>query len=232
MAETAFSDQVLHEAGWLSRLPADFRSAWMARANHFKVPRGEMLYRDGDEGRCLYGLISGTMAITIGPPRLAPRLINIMHPGTWFGVGPLLRSGGRTMEFRTAESSRLVRVSGAAIDQMAARFPDTPKHIGALAMFGHDVASQVATELLIPFSARRVAAVILRIATPPAEEARVGPQGVRVTQAQLAEMANVSRNLANNALRDFRAAGWLESGYNRIRVTDRDALAAFAYGED
>lgn len=232
MADTAFSDQVLHEAGWLARLPADFRAAWMARATPFSVPRGEMIYRDGDEGRCLYGLISGAMAITIGPPRLAPRLINIMHPGTWFGVGPLLREGGRKVEFRAAEPSRLVRVSGAAIDQMTAQFPDTPKHIGALAMYGHDVSNRVAAELLIPFSARRVAAVILRIAAPPAEEAQVSPQGVRVTQAQLAEMANVSRNLANTALGELRAAGWVEARYNRIAVRDAAALAAYAYGEE
>lgn len=232
MAETAFSDQVLHAAGWLSQWPPAFRAAWLARAKAFSVPSGEMIYRDGDEGRCFYGLISGAMAITIGPPRLAPRLINIMHPGTWFGVGPLLRSGGRKMEFRAAEPSHLVRVSGAAIDQMTAQFPETTRYIAALAMFGHHVASRVAAELLIPSSARRIAAVILRIAAPPAEEAQLDGQGVRVTQAQLAEMANVSRNLANAALSDLRAAGWVEARYNRIAVRDAAALAAFAYGED
>lgn len=74
--------------------------------------------------------------------------------------------------------------------------------------------------------------MILRIATPPAEEAQVGPQGVRVTQAQLAEIANVSRNLANAALSDFHAAGWVEARYNRIAVRDAAMLSAFAYGEN
>lgn len=136
------------------------------------------------------------------------------------------------MEFRAAEPLRLVRVSGAAIGQMTAQFPDTPKHIGALAMYWHDLSSRIAAELLIPFSARRVAAVILRIAAPPAEDGRVGETGVRVTQAQLAEMANVSRNLANTALGELRAAGWVETRYNRIAVCDAPALAAYAYGED
>jgi DNA-binding GntR family transcriptional regulator len=55
---------------------------------------------------------------------------------------------------------------------------------------------------------------------------------VFVTQSQLAEMANVSRNLANAALRDFREAGWVDSRYNRLRATDRAALAAFVYTDD
>jgi CRP-like cAMP-binding protein len=223
---------VLQEAGWLSRLPADFRMAWLARAKPFTVLRDEIIYREGDEGRCLYGVVSGAMAITIGPPLLTPRLINIMRPGTWFGVGPLLREGGRKMEFRAAEPSRLLRVSGADIDRIAAQFADTQRHIGALAMYGHDLASRVASELLIPSSSRRIAAVIIRIATPDPVDGRVGPAGVFVTQSQLAEMANVSRNLANSALRNFREVGWVENRYNRLRVTDRGALAAFAYAED
>jgi len=232
MAEADIPEQVLHETGWLSRLPADFRKAWLARAKPFTVLRDEIIYREGDEGRCLYGVVSGAMAITIGPPLLTPRLINIMRPGTWFGVGPLLREGGRRMEFRAAEPSRLLRVSGADIDRIAAQFADTQRHIGALAMYGHDLASRVASELLIPSSSRRIAAVIIRIATPDPVDGRVGPAGVFVTQSQLAEMANVSRNLANAALRDFREAGWVDSRYNRLRATDRAALAAFVYTDD
>jgi CRP-like cAMP-binding protein len=232
MAEADLSEQVLHETGWLSLLPADFREAWLARAKPFTVSRGDLIYRDGDEGRCLYGVISGAMAITIGPPVLAPRLINIMSSGTWFGVGPLLREGGRKMEFRAAERSRMLRISGADIDRIAEQFVDTQRHIGALAMYGHDLSSRIAGELLIPSSSRRIAAVIIRIAAPDPVDGRVGAAGVCVTQSQLAEMANVSRNLVNVALGDFRKAGWVESRYNRLRVTDRAALVAFAYAED
>jgi CRP-like cAMP-binding protein len=99
-------------------------------------------------------------------------------------------------------------------------------------MYGHDLASRVASELLIPSSSRRIAAVIIRIAAPDPVDGRVGAAGVFVTQSQLAEMANVARNLANAALRDFREAGWVDSRYIRLRVTDRAALAAFAYGDD
>lgn len=232
MADETAATAVLHEAGWLAQWPRGFREAWLSHAQGFRAARGEVIYRDGDEGRCLYGLVRGAMAITIGPPRLSPRLINIMSPGTWFGVGPLLREGGRKMEFRAAEPSVLVRVSNPSIDQIAAQFPETRRYIGALAMYGHDVSSQVAAELLIPSSSRRIAAVVLRIAAPDPAEARVGPEGVRVTQVQLAEMANVSRNLVNSALGDLRARGWIAAHYNRLVVHDREALAAFAYGED
>lgn len=223
---------VFGETGWLSRESATFRQAWLAQGRIMAVARGGTIYREGDEGRSFYGILSGGIFAVIGPPRLAPRLVNIMPAGTWFGAGPVLSRGRRSIEFRAAEASRLLVVPGPAAAQMTAGSPEALRAVGALAMIGHDLATRVAAELLIPSSARRIAAILVRVAAPVGAEGRVPAEGIALAQSQLAEMANVSRNLANTALRDFRAAGWVESGYNRIRVTDRDALAAFAYGED
>lgn len=232
MADGDDPERVLHEIGWLAGFPAPFRKIWLANARTITVERGEAVYREGDEGRCFYGLVTGTLAITIGPPLLAPRLVNIMNPGTWFGVGPMLKGEPRNMEFRAAEPARLVRVSGAAIDQMAERDPLILRHVGRLAMWGHDLATRIAAELLIPSSNRRTAAVILRIASPDPMDGRVGESGICVTQSQIAEMANVSRNLANTALGELRAAGWIETRYNRLLVRNPAALAAFVHGDD
>lgn len=223
---------VFGETGWLSRESAAFRQAWLAQGRIIDVARGATIYREGDEGRSFYGIVSGAIAAVIGPPRLAPRMVNIMGAGTWFGAGPVLSRGPRSVEFRATEASRLLVVPGPAAAQMTAESPEALRAVGALAIIGHDLATRVAAELLIPASARRIAAILVRVAAPGQGEGRVAPQGVMLAQSQLAEMANVSRNLANTALRDFRAAGWVESGYNRIRVIDREALAAFAYGED
>lgn len=104
--------------------------------------------------------------------------------------------------------------------------------IATLAIIAHNVASRVAGELLIPSSSRRIAAIVLRIASPDTAEARVGSDGIVVTQWQVAEMANVSRNVANGVLCRLRHDGWIETRYGRVTVRDRAALAAYAYGED
>lgn len=223
---------IFGQAGWLAGESADFRQAWLAQGRIIAYARGETIYREGDEGRSFYGVVSGGIAALIGPPRLAPRMVNIMNQGTWFGAGPVLSRGRRSIEFRAIESTRLLVVPGPVVARITAGNPEALRAVGALAILGHDLATRVAAELLIPTSGRRIAAVILRIAAPEQGEALVREDGVCVTQSQLAEMANVSRNLANTALVRMRESGWIETGYNRLKVIDRPALAAFAYGED
>ncbi len=223
---------IFSEVGWLARQPADFREECLSQGRIITVRRGEAIYREGDEGLSIYGLMSGSITVLIGPPRLTPRILNIMGPGTWFGVGPVLTGGPRSAEFRALSECQLLMVPGPVVEQLSSARPEYARAIGALAIIGHEAVSRVAGELLIPSSSRRIAAIILRIAAPDSAEARVGIDGVLVTQAQLAEMANVSRNVANGVLCRLRDAGWIETSYGRVSVRDRAGLAAFAYGED
>jgi CRP/FNR family transcriptional regulator, cyclic AMP receptor protein len=45
-------------------------------------------------------------------------------------------------------------------------------------------------------------------------------------------MANLSRHHVGRKLASFEAAGWIACGYNRVRLLDAEALAAFAYGDE
>jgi CRP-like cAMP-binding protein len=47
-----------------------------------------------------------------------------------------------------------------------------------------------------------------------------------MTQSDIGEMANASRNHVNRALQRFREAGWVTLHYNRIGIPDPQALAA------
>jgi CRP-like cAMP-binding protein len=223
---------ILSDVGWLARQPADFREECFSHGRMVAARRGEAIYREGDAGFSIYGLASGAIAVLLGPPRLAPRIANIMVPGTWFGAGSVLTGNPRSLEFRALSECRLLMVPGPAVEHLSKTRPEYARAIGALAIIGHNVASRVAGELLIPSSSRRIAAIVLRIASPDTAEARVGSDGIVVTQWQVAEMANVSRNVANGVLCRLRHDGWIETRYGRVTVRDHAALAAYAYGED
>lgn len=223
---------IFSDVGWLAKQPADFREECCSHGRIVAARRGEVIYREGDEGLSIYGLISGAIAALIGPPRLAPRIADIMGPGTWFGVGPVLTGNPRSLEFRAVSECILLMVPGPAVEQLSNARPEYARAVGALAILGHNMASRVAGELLIPSSSRRIAAIVLRMAAPDSAEARVGSEGVLVTQSQVAEMANVSRNVANGVLCRLRDDGWIETSYGRVIVRDRAALAAHAYGGD
>lgn len=57
-------------------------------------------------------------------------------------------------------------------------------------------------------------------------------EGFRLPHQQLGEMANRSRHRVGRKLASFEAMGWIGCGYNRIRLLDAEALAAFAHGDE
>lgn len=218
--------------GWLSRQPSAFRAAILAERRIVHIKRGEVVYREGDAGGSIYGVIDGGIGVLIGPPRLSPRLCHIVRAGAWFGIGPVLSGGNRTMELRASEPSTLLTVSAATIAAINHDDPETIRRIGGLSSEILDVAARIAAELLIPQSNRRIAAVLLRVVAADALVDPGRPLRALLSQNQLAEMSNVSRNLVNIALRQFKAAGWVETQYNHVNIIAAPALAHFAYAED
>jgi CRP-like cAMP-binding protein len=53
-----------------------------------------------------------------------------------------------------------------------------------------------------------------------------------MTQAELGEMANVSRPHVNQVLGELKKQGWISMCYQRLRVTDVEGLRNFAATED
>jgi CRP-like cAMP-binding protein len=92
-----------------------------------------------------------------------------------------------------------------------------------LGEYGH-LSARIASDLLIPDSERRLAAVLSRFgglqAVSPAGAAARVPVYVPVTQAELAAAANLSRNTAGKILKGFATRGIVETGYSEILITD------------
>jgi len=44
-------------------------------------------------------------------------------------------------------------------------------------------------------------------------------------------MANLSRHHVGRKLAAFEGAGWIQCGYNRVKLLVPEALTAFAYGD-
>ena len=225
-------DEIFALRGWLADQPAGFRQCLIALGRPLSARRGDPIYREGDEPGGMYGIISGGIGLQIGPPRLSPRLGHIFRAGNWFGVGPILHGGNRTMTFHATEDSRLLMVPRTAFEDWSSTDPDAMRRIALLTNSGVELAVRTASELLIPDSTRRLAAVLLRITAVDEGIVADHPDGFVISQNQLAEMANLSRSRVNAAMADLRDAGWITPGYNRIGVRDAAALSLFAYAED
>jgi CRP-like cAMP-binding protein len=108
------------------------------------------------------------------------------------------------------------------VDPVAARC------IGGMADGGSILATRIISDLLIPDAAKRIAAILLRVTAAEDGVEPHHPDGFLMTQAELGEMANVSRPHVNQVLGELERKGWITKHYQRLRIVDVEGLRSFA----
>jgi CRP-like cAMP-binding protein len=217
--------------GWLAEHPAEFRSLLIGEAVPVEARQGTCVFRRDDESNGLYGIVSGAIGVEGGHRRQTPLLGHIMRTGEWFGIKALLHGGPRELTYRAIEPTRLLFISRTQFVPLMQKDPSVAVRVGQLAEIGNRLGAWIARDLLTPDAGRRLAAVLFRV-LGTGEVAPDDPQGFWLTHQQLGEMANLSRHHVGRKLASFEAAGWISCGYNRVRLVDAEALAAFAYGDE
>jgi CRP/FNR family cyclic AMP-dependent transcriptional regulator len=81
--------------------------------------------------------------------------------------------------------------------------------------------------LLIAGAPNRIAASLIRVAY-----GAVGPKSgervsIMLSQSELGEMANTSRNLTGRTLKEMERKGWISIGYRTLTIIDPDRIKAF-----
>jgi CRP-like cAMP-binding protein len=224
-------EQVFSKRGWLSHQPKPFRTRFIGLGRLVSLERAASVFHTGDESGGVFGIVSGGVSVLGGSPWQRPALAHIERAGDWFGHGPVLRGGPRTLTFIASEPTTLLQVPLERLRPRIQGDPDFAVRLAQMADASTETVIRVARDLLIRDSARRLAAVLLRVTAlgevPPGDDA-----GYALTQSELGEMANISRHHVNRILRMMRRAGWIAARYNRIRLLDVAALKAFAWSDE
>lgn len=223
------AEHILTKRGWLADQPPDVQADVLKRAWLVSRAEGTALFHPGDDPGGMYGLVSGAVGIRIAYRLDEGRLVHIGRSGMWFGYGPLVRGGPRSLHFSftLTEQSWLLNLSLADLQEIAGMSTAHLRALLAVSDYGMDAAVQTVETLAIRHTDRRIAATLLRI-SPQAEDLPEGtPIEVRLTQTQLGEMANADRKVVNRALSRMVERGWLDISYGRIRILDAAAIDAF-----
>jgi len=227
--ERARAEAILLAQGWLAEVPRGVRAALLARARLVSFAAGAPVFHIGDEAGGIYGIAGGAFGVLAATEGRSARLCSVLRRGAWFGHGPAVARGRRALGFRAMEPSVALHVPLAALTALA-RQAEGAMSLALLAHANMSLAITTVSDLQVARADRRVAAALLRATgvargIPPAD-----PAGDRLTQAEIGEMANASRQAVNRALGRFARQGWIALGYQRIAVTDPRALDAFAAG--
>jgi CRP-like cAMP-binding protein len=226
--DRAEAERIVLSKGWLAGQAPAFRAALLRVADLLPFQKGDWVFRFADPPGGLYGVTAGSFGIYIVTPHAGPDLSHLLRPGWWFGQGPILGGRQRLFGVRAMEPSFALHLPLKAGRELV-RDPEAARAISQIGQIGMQVAVEKVSDLMIRRADRRVCAVLLRV-TDAVEDAVLRPTAeVRLTQSELARMANASRDLVNRTLARFEAAGWLRLGNNKLAVLDPEALADFAY---
>jgi CRP-like cAMP-binding protein len=218
--------------GWLSLQPQAFRRQLLHMARTMTVSRGDWVFSIDDAPGGIYGVISGGIGIEGAGPFHMLRLGHVLRAGSWFGHHPILQPGARRSQgMRAMEDSSLLHVPLAPLESLVKADPVAARAVGSMADGGSILATRIISDLLIPDAPQRIAAVLLRVTGAEEGVEPTHPDGFLMTQAELGEMANVSRPHVNRMLGELEAKGWISKRYQRLRILDVPALRNFAASE-
>lgn len=235
---------ILTSRGWLAEIDPALAAAVVEVGRTLTLRKGERLYSPEDNPGGMFGVVAGGMLMATQGRDGLPLPGHIARRCHWFGYGSVLEKQRRSMIMSANEPTVLLHVPLADLERLRVEFPSANRAYGKLATLGEALYLATVADLLIRDTNRRLAGVLLRVsgAEPPpyfpgyrasAEElARWSdPQGVPLTQALLAELANASAHTVARFVDWASQAGLIDWRYSRVRILNVQSLADFAAGE-
>ncbi|MCO5066159.1 MAG: Crp/Fnr family transcriptional regulator [Rhizobiaceae bacterium] len=219
------AERVMREGAWLAHMTPSFRDEFLRRAHLLRYAPDQIIYRYGDIGGGMYGLVSGCITVNTAPPDSSPRPVHIGTPGGWTGEGPFLTGQPRRAELRALGCAWMMYVPLDALKQMAAHDPEVTRAIGINTVYTVDVLIRIVHDLQKRDVGRRIASVLQRAG-------QYGDVPILLSQAELGVMANASRQQVNSAMQRFASLGWIRYTYRSVTVLNPQALRQFSESDD
>ncbi len=191
-----------------------------------QLDRGEVLFREGEQGDRLYLLTTGKMKLGRSSADGRENLVAIIGPGEMFGELSMFDPGPRSATATAVGRCQLISLGH---DAFQAFLDDRPlvarSLLGALAQRLRRTNDALA-DLVFTDVPGRVAKALLdlsrRFGVPVEGGVRVPHE---LTQEELAQLVGASRETVNKALADFAGRGWLRLEPRAVVLHDTERLA-------
>ena len=219
----------------LSRVPlfSELSPGDLDRISRVAVPRsfpaGVRVFHEGDRSDACYLVRSGDLRVTREHPDGRAIALATLGPGDLFGELAMLDGEARSASVETLSDVELLALPAADMRRLLAEHPEiSVKLIAALTRRLRETNERVARQSFQTVPSR-VAGVLTQLI---AEEASVGGrQGVtiRMTQADLAQLAGTSRESVSRFLATLERAGVARVGRGRVTVIEPRRLRSYIF---
>lgn len=214
----------VRQRGWLSTTSEEFQNELLRRADLLPFPRGTTLYNAGDDPGGLFGVAAGLIGVSLPPREPDGSLIHLQGPGFWSGEAAALVGSTRLISMIAARDSWCWRLSRSTAQTMLADDPTCWRWFGTISLTNLIEALALIDALTTMAPARRVAKMLLRLVVTEPD----GRTMVAASQAEIGEIAGLTRKMVHTVLRDFHEQGWVARRYGTVEILDLDRLRGFA----
>jgi CRP/FNR family cyclic AMP-dependent transcriptional regulator len=195
-----------------------------------KWDRGEMIFREGDEGDTCYLLRSGAVVLTREHQDGRMVALAELRAGALFGELAMFRGETRSATAEAVEVTSAVALLAGDIQRCISRNPDLALKL--LASLSERVSRTNERLLQQSFQtvAGRVASALL--AQTIARQAEGAPEAdvlIRATQAEIAHLAGTSRESASRFLATLERAGLVTLGRGKVTVHEPARLRNYIH---
>ncbi len=206
----------------------------LAQVAQVAVPRsferGEVIFREGDQGDSLYVLRSGS--VSIRRDHLDGRTIALseLRAGSMFGELAAFGGEVRSATAEALEPTALVAILGGDLQRVMRSGPEIAfKMLGALAERVRRANERLLQQSFQTVPGRVASALLGQVISRQAEGAGDREVLVRATQVEIAQLAGTSRESASRFLATLEREGVVALGRGRVIVHDPQRLREFIH---
>jgi CRP-like cAMP-binding protein len=219
----------------LSRVPlfSELSGSELERISRVSVarsfPAGVRVFHEGDHSDACYLVRSGDLRVTREHPDGRAIALATLGPGDIFGELAMLDGEARSASVETLTDSELLALPAADVRRLLSDHPEiSVKLIAALTRRLRETNERVARQSFQTVPSR-VAGVLTQLIAE--ENASAGRHGItiRMTQADLAQLAGTSRESVSRFLATLERAGVVRVGRGRVTVVEPRRLRAYIF---
>jgi len=196
-----------------------------AAVQRYRVPT--LLWPAGQPMHYLWLVVQGQIDIYDRQTEGLEGLVGMIGPGRWVSWVGLFMEQPHLQDFWAADDTTLIAVPAAAVRQVLARHPALyPRVIDEIGN-RMQIFMQLVGQFSVGTPVQRVANLLHGLAHVQAVPA--SSLALDTSQARLALMLGISRQLVGKSLEALEQQGLLRRAYGKIELTDLAGLAAYAH---
>jgi CRP/FNR family transcriptional regulator, cyclic AMP receptor protein len=212
----------------------DLEERELVEVAHVAVPRhwerGEVIFREGDQGDTCYLLRTGAVVLTREHQDGRMVALAELRAGALFGELAMFRGETRSATAEAIEPTTAVALLASDMQRIIRRSPDIAlKFLGTLAERVSKTNERLLQQSFQTVAGRVASALLAQVIARQAEGAPQEDVLIRSTQAEIANLAGTSRESASRFLATLERAGVVTLGRGKVTVHDPGRLRNYIH---